>query len=571
MIYVVTCIKNRSIKLPQGVECSVGDKLPCPAGCDGKKFMCAATAEFTVKAVRQKDDTAAARIFGTQYGEDEIGKIFGGMSPVEPVTKTEPVQNESSIGCDGYDAGGSDYDIDVPARDYGIPLSEPEILEADSDITEFKIPGIPPKVYSESKKIGALPLKSALNELFKYWETALVFKNDRELRREFVWLLVKTSPTKIEKSQVGEILKNENYNRSQKFFYLFYDVVFKYDAPARFYWCDDRLSLSPLTPHFTDKHDFMKRYCDSKPAGKIFREFYAERKREILHYLHCIDEEKLFEDLTVTLARDDKEIILLDTLNGYTPVRLGTTNEFIKNMQVPTDSSKMKNMCAFLEKFRVSRTGVFKRSPLDIFERKEYKEENSVYEAAGLSCSASFYTDYNNYCALLKEYIKVFTPTEVKVGKLRFTVADFYSQVEDAAHAFLKAQFGDATEAVTEYKGNAFLIKSFCDREVLKPFADGCENNKLEQLLTLIGKPDINEYFRLIPHPTFLFDGDEITVGEYIGGILYDELPAVCARFKDDIRVNAFFGSRAVSLETDKLDKILDEYQKQYREFENNL
>ena len=77
---------------------------------------------------------------------------------------------------------------------------------------------------------------------------------------------------------------------------------------------------------------------------------YKERKKEILHYLGVMDETAFFDEITFELAEENGEIVWIDRYNDYRPIRLGTLDDFIDSMQVPTSLSKMRAMIAFLEK-----------------------------------------------------------------------------------------------------------------------------------------------------------------------------------------------------------------------------
>lgn len=572
MIYIVKCNKGRSFKLPPDVKCEKGESLSCPSCCDYKNTICACINKFTVASVRIVDDEKAASMRVAEYGGG-LGATRGQVGAAAAASQSPSARNDNE-----YDVSDGEYDfLGVPGReesDFSSP-QERESFEVNPNIDRFVIRGMPTKIYTEGSRtingVKTYPLKNALNEIFRYWETGLVFKNKFELTEDFTWLLVKTV-VNVNKRDVDKILENADYSQSQKFFYLFYDIVFKYNQPRGFFWCDDAFSLSPLSPLFTDKHSFMERYCDMSPAGEQFRSIYSAHKNEIVHFLRCSGEEKLFDDLTETLARDNREIILLDVKNGYVPLRLGTLGEFIANMQTPSSLLKMSSMCTFLEKYRVTRTGVFKREGLnDKFEApviNAYDEENCVYSALGLQSSSRYASEYDFYCALLKEYVKGFAPTEIKINKLRFTMADFFCETENVVRNFCQAHFGQTEEETyAEYKGQAFLVRSLCARGVLQPFVDNCENEKLTTLLSLIEKPDAKVYLKSVGGPVFLFGNRQLTAAEYIDGILDEQLPTVCGRLGGDIIVGAFFAVNLKGYGGDNLSKMMKQCQNSYKTF----
>lgn len=585
MIYIVRCNKGRSIKLPPNVKCEKNDALPCPLACDCKATICTSVDKFSVASVRIVDDAKAALMHVAEYGESESSAIWGTTHGVAEAPTREPQPAAAATTAQTastdieYDfSGGGEYDIfDVPSREDMLRSRDAELerFEVDQSIDRFVIRGVPMKIYTEDdgtvRGVKTHPLKDALAEIFRYWDTGLVFKNKFELTDSFIWLLVKTVDN-VNKRDVDKILSDENYSLSQKFFYLFYDVVFKRTPPRGFYWCDEPFSMNPISPWFTDRHNFMEHFCGKGQGGARFREFYAKRQAEIVHYLHCSDEGKLFEDLTVTLARDNNEIVWIDEQNGYVPLRFGTVSEFITNMYTPTDLSNMKNMCAFLQRFRVTRACVLRRA--DVREKFEppvdggQREKNFTFAALGLKASSWHASEYDYYCALLREYVSAFAPAEININGLRLTTANFYGEVERVVRNFCQGYFVKADDYENrEYAGQAFLLKSLCDRGVLKPFVNGCENSKISVLLELIENPNAEEYLRHVSNPVLRIDNKSVTAAEYVDGILDDALPTICGRLGSDEIVKAFFAVSLNGYRADDLNKMMEQCQSLYDTF----
>lgn len=252
MISVVRCNNRMCIQLPKEVTCKVGDIIPCPKSCT-----CFQKVEsFSVASVWQMDEKKAGST--AKYSDDEI-RAYWGQEIASSTSSTSADMQSSNIGI-----SSSSTDLGEELRENNQVIVEssentgeivkpksfgrsqrsqsnsaPEvdaILRAQNSYEQFNLSG---KVFTDDVKLRASipsqPLRNALWEIFSYWETRSVFKSETELRDEFIWLITSTSKRTFKKSEIDAILLNEEYGLSEKFFYLFYDIIYRYEPPKGFF------------------------------------------------------------------------------------------------------------------------------------------------------------------------------------------------------------------------------------------------------------------------------------------------------------------------------------------------
>ena len=250
---LVHCPKGASVRLPDGAACKKGDVLPCPKSCTLKRSLCAGRDTFSVTAVNIRED--GGRILCKEYDEEERARWFpaaaapaASVAPaapaafaahVPPVSHAEPAAPAAFA---APAAGGAS--AEETAKKYqrlfggggGAPAPEASLyVTPERTYTQFSMGG---KIFREDAHGRSLPLNAALREVFVYWATPCVFTPSGALRDDFKWLLSKTCARRIRQSEADAVLGNGEYTLSQKFFHLFYDVIYRYDPPAGFYWSD---------------------------------------------------------------------------------------------------------------------------------------------------------------------------------------------------------------------------------------------------------------------------------------------------------------------------------------------
>ena len=588
MICIAVCHKKTPVQLPNGVTKSVGDMIVCPNSCPYRSSGgCSQVTEFKVMFPPKQitDEANAKKYRPVQYSQDEIREIFGSCNVLIPQSEDRTPQ-AASFDHENSNEAVSQASAATTAdtiRKYGSfgksrretndnPTTLSEVLKSTGNYNSFMIGG---GMFSDDKEVKrkyhARPLKNAIGEIFYHWDTRAVFKSNRELRDEFVWLVTTTSDFVIHKEEVDRILDNADYTVSQKFFYVFYDVIFKRSRPNGFYWCDQKLSLSPLMAYFKDKHDFSVRYCNAGNSGAVFRSFYKTRKKEILHYLSIDNENSFFEQMTFDLVNGQGEIVCIDRYNDYMPIRFGGVEAFIENMKRPSGLTTMRGMVSFLEKYRISREGIVLRSPQHVFEKSErgnLQEDQSMYGALPLESSASYASEYDCYVTLLREYMREFSPEEVKIGELLFTKANYSTEIEEVARDLCKALFGQVNDTVMEEKkSRAWLTKSLYERSILCTFS--CENkNHIDRFMDLISNPTLTKYYALFSSPSFQFGAKEYGIHDCLEMLMNHEDPyTICGELRESDIVREYFNAKIQDPTQVNMEAIFKEYQKLYENF----
>lgn len=586
MICIVRCQRKMTVQLPDGIVKNKGETVACPSACPYKNSSgCSKTTEFKVVFSQQFEDEKRAELYKpARYSPKESEELWNITTTVGSATEP-PVDSEKSNDRVS-EKNESEHITSSPsetAKKYGSFGSSKrtqqddavqkadEALKATKSYDRFDIGGV---LYSDDETVRhdfqALSLKCAVREIFSHWNTKSVFRNG-ELRDDFVWLIVTVSGFPIQKTEVQKILNNSDYSLSQKFFYLFYDVIYKRSQPNGFYWYD-KLSLEPLIAKFTDKRDFTEKYCDTGTQGESFRSFYQSRKKEILHYLNIENEIKFFEEMPFDFADSCGEIVWIDRNKGYLPVRLGKIDVFIKSMREPTELSTMQNMISFLEKYRITtRDGLVLRGPEHVFERSvkgNLQEDSSMYNVISLASSANYASEYDCYVTLLREYVKVFSPEKVGIGTLTFTKANYPNEIKKIALDFCKALFGQVSDKLMDEKrGCAWLTKSIYERKILCTFK--CENESyIDEIMDLISDPTLEKYFTLFSTPIFQIGENDYDIHNYIDDRYMDEdVYTICGSFREDKIIREYFDFKIQNPEELCMDEAYNNYQKQYEEF----
>ena len=590
MIDVARCNNRMWIQIPNNVKFKEGDVCPCPKSCT-----CFQKSEFCVVQVRQIDGKQGNMT--QKYSKEEIKQYWGQednslsfndnskdtiLNASDLLTKIDPsehLQNnqlneereETIAGLSKPKVFGTPHRVKPKNEDLD---NDDSILKPQSKYEYFIISG---EVFTDdltirSSRLLAQPLKNALWEIFSCWETRSVFKTDNELRDDFVWLLTSISKRSYKKSEIDAILNNSEYSISEKFFYLFYDVIYRYEQPRGFYWCDKPLSRDHLHSVFRDKKDFMVKYCNGHAQGEQFRLFYNKHKAAVLHFLSYDNEEMLFDDMTLFLAKEIGEIVLIDKYKNYTPINLGQISLFINNMHQPSELANMKNMIYFLEKYRVSQFGVVPRTiefPFERSVRDGLQEDVSMYASLNLTSSASYASEYDCYVTLLHEYVKVFAPDKIKIGGLVFSRNNFSHELEEIVKDLCKSYFGKVADDVFEnYKSHAWLAKSIYERNILSEYV--LENRSyIDKLMQLISKPTLGQYIALFNDSKIQVNSTEFSIHEYIAEILQEDIYTACGAFREDDVVREFLNYKIRDLTKVNLGELFVKYQQQYETFIN--
>ena len=546
MTYIAKCGNGKMIQLPSGIECSVGCSLKCPDSCPNKEsFYCPAPEEgFRVESVTVDDGNVYSGNGLFRYSRTEIDNYWRGQKTLQTF----------------FDFGDS---FIVKADGGGPKVSEPN----------RRVPLVPKKSHTkiETKtrtytddmailraKPRFRPLAGALRDIFLHWETDVVFapdKGDAELSDEFVWLLTKVSSKNIYEDEVCDILDNESYNRSQTFFHLFYDVIYKEERPNGFFWCDNAYSYDALLPKFRNKKDFMNLLLSDKSAGLSF---YNERKQEILSFLEVDDEEQLFANVTCDSVREGKEIVWLDRKNSNEVKKFGTKEDFISKMQAPSDYAVMKSMVDFLKEYVVTKNGVMARGADEPLQETRFNYvAPGIYTAMQIPENANSKVAYEAAITLISEYVKNFNPDTLRVGPLKFTRDNYGKEIGKYLDEFcLEAMIHSGGVETSKYKGKkneALLALSLYDKGVFESFA-------------VVDSAVLNEKIKVFKS---ISSGSIKSMQDYLQRFKKDDVYEHCEAISRDSLVAAWFASAVPKNGGSDVDGAIGRYKRRYNDFKN--
>ena len=274
--------------------------------------------------------------------------------------------------------------------------------------------------------------------------------------------------------------------------------------------------------------------------------------------------------MTLALAKDVGEVVLIDKYNNYTPINMGKISVFIMNMQQPSEISNMRNMVYFLEKYRVSRFGIVPRTveyPFEKSVRGVLQEDVSMYKSLTLNSSASYASEYDCFVTLLHEYVKVFNPNEIKVGVLKFSKSNFSKEIEEIVKDFCKSYFGQVHDDVfADYKSRAWLTKSIYERNILSTFI--LENKSyIDRIIQLISNPTLEQYFALFDNCVIQIYDRDFSIHQYIEELLQEDVYTVCGEFREDEILREFFNFKIKNWSKANLNELFSKYQQQYDSF----
>ena len=615
MRYVITCDKKAHILLPNGMQCKVKDTLPCPTLCKFKCSLCANRKEFVVKTVADFNSSNGRAVEYTSSeitalgitesrsaatGEDNVNGIISSSNTnliaeerqihnhAQNTEATTDSVNSQRITTHNYfdmfrrinsavvASVGSDSDNNNEVA------SSCRLLQPQQQCKYIFYKG---KRYSDDISVintytGVGTISRAIMQIYLYWDICFAFTQDSSwLSDNFIWLITSFNHKQISYESVERIMHNSNYTPSQKFFYIFHDVVYKVGAPKGFYWSDNRLEIQQLTAKFTDKNDFITKYCGNGIENEAFRNFFRAHSREILHYLKCDSIEKLFEDMPLIYFQRKCEIILMDSSNNYTPSNLGGIEEFKRNMLRPSALNIMQRMIRFLEKYVVSDVGVSKRDiATDQFimsnnilpDGRLIEEDDSLYDIAGLKTPSVYATEYNAYMTLIREYMRVFMPREIILGDLKFTRSGYSEEIKKIVFEYCEAHFGQVDFATEDrLKKRALFAKSIYERGILIGYH--CENAiQIETYLGLLteSRLTLKNYYETFQMPKFRIGRSELTMHGYIRKIIVDRsVYTTCSELSNDERVTSYFEYKIKTDCTALLNDIFKEYQQLYDDF----
>jgi len=606
---------QKRIMLPEGVVKNVGEAVACPAECPFRKLArCSKKQDFVIAAI-VKDVSADDPILknAERYSDAELAQVWGigalaekqgAQAPIEE-KKTPPQAPAANAQKQEDNPPAAEKKAQTPpesapkskaatASKYGslfsnTPAAEPpkkeEYFEVDKNA--YKFVNIGGTIFSLTRTRGHMPASDAINLIFRQGNYRFMFKDaDKcdELSDRFCWLIAVTAKRRIKRKEIDDILKNSEYTPQQKFFYLFYDVIFKERAAEEigFYWVE-QFTLVENQSIFKTREDFANAYFNLGERGEDFRAFYQEHKKEILHYLCVEDEEEFLASCQLSFSEARGNITYTNSEGLIEEV--GSISEVMRDMISPDVSfARKRQIERCLLKFRITRDGTLleRREPLSVYNSAGKKIDDRIYAALSLQASSSYRSEYNCFMTLLREYMRVFKPNSVTVGPLVFTKNNYSVENRKILCEFFEVLLA---EDVNERERNEIIGRVWLAKELLEEGILGynCENaEELNELFAFVSSgieteaqkaAALRKYFdKFSADPCIRTSRGRIKIGEYVREQLRARDPyAVCEIVNGNIIIREYLDSKTgIGAGKEKMAELFSKLDTMYSNFKKN-
>jgi hypothetical protein len=409
--------------------------------------------------------------------------------------------------------------------------------------------------------------KTAMRYIFRHWYVSRVFNEDGTAYREDFLYLLKLCGFKNSEDKLCEIVNDVKLSKNQKFFRLFYTVVYKNQING-FYWNDSDSPFNQLSPRLVSIDDFYNKLAgvyDPADFMYSFRNCFDELVYFLRSFTSMENAREWFKKtVPQIIAEKCSRLVYVSDKNGeISVITFGSFREFVSGMVKPSSYESMQQKCDFFKDFEI--TSGYKlmprRNKLEASKRAS-TEDDSVYEILGITgyTSSQCATAYDNYMTILREYMRVFKPEKLTLGKLSFSSRNFYNEVlsimKDAG-AYLSVNKNATFSEVKIFHA----VQSLFARGIFESFENSCETEKLKDLKKIYESStvSIKDYFscRDIEHEVYV-GGYRITVSEYISRIVNENAGHILGSLNDKILEGYF--SVNVQKESEKL--VCDEINK---------
>ncbi len=535
----VKCKKHNSfLEIDHRVK--EGDIIDCPINCPKRQDLCRKATEYKFKVVYAKEvpndnsSTSSSTIVSstTSVGTGTATPRAGFSTSTSSWSSSSPSRESSAIPLTREETASKYNRRRASFSDETASLTEaPSDTHTVIDTDEVIIDGISYSDNIQKQIDGCKKPNSAYQDIFYQWNTSAVFTiNDTsKLTPKFDWIISKTEINK-KRDDIRKILSNDEYTVNQKFYHLFYDVIYKYQADSiGFCWSEaPQIYKNSITPKFVSKYDFAKQYCEDVE----FRKFYREHKQEIISHLHfdkCAtlteNEKKLIENIPLIMFKYEGRIVLINQDFDSTISDLGSIDQFFSKMKQPQKLplEESNQMIAFLDKYCLTRDSIKSR---DIHEnefrnfakeasKNALHEDNAVLVAAGVSN----YSEYNNLLTLIHEYINLMNPSEIKVGDLQFSARNYSNELTDIIFNFCRIHFGNSNNA-ERARGNALLAKSIYERNVIGFTVGNAGYIKMVMKIVSTNNVDLDSYYEAFDNPEFVINGSVYQIRDLVRNIV---------------------------------------------------
>lgn len=394
--------------------------------------------------------------------------------------------------------------------------------------------------------------QDAIRYIFRHWYTSRVFTpNGKKYCDDFL-LLLKICNYQQYENELEELL-NMQLNVNQKFFKLFYSILYK-NQLSSFYWSEKENPFHEIIPKFNSKKDFIRKLLQSDNEN-FFQEMNSYLN-ELLYYLQSfnkdaeINKKWLLDNIPLLIAEYGKEIAYLEDINGTIKIiKVGKIDDFIKQYAKMESYEKLKNKFEFLTKFKILPNGSIIKRDLPLRIDDNNSDDDSIYSLIGITGSSSIYASYYNYYInIIKEYINVFHPNQIVIGGINFNKNNFYDTILNIVNNGYASMF--ESKDFKNARAKMWLVKSLFEHKVLEYFESYCETTKLSKIKALLKNEfDISEYFSCDEFNHKIYkNNEEYTLSKYIEIVLNEalnrNLPISESIFKSSSAIESYFKAR---------------------------
>lgn len=491
--------------------------------------------------------------------KEESGTFFGFNKSTSASTNEKNEQigfgfarvNQNS---QAQNQGGSSY------RDRFSQFNKPntEVKKKISSLvkeTEFSSVFLGGRMYSNDfglqRTRGAQPLGKILDELKAHWQISFVFKDQHNLTKEFIWVLLKlkiipneNKEDEIQKLLDSTIFDNPISDKNSKFFYLI--MLLFPQARANGFYFSENYSFARLLPIFIDNEDYVNKFFQSGAVGENFRELTQKHIAEVMYYLNYTDkyptkenrnhflnemyekQNSLFDDFIIRHYESTNHFVHVSKIGDKFHVEdLGDAETFVNELNFPLAIELQRKKVAFLKKFRFTREGnlLIRKadSPLVETSKPEFETSN-VYEALNLTSPSYYLEEYNLYTTLVKEYLTAMEPNEITLnGVIYISKSGFINEIYNILLEACEAALCKELPKRESYINKALLLFSLLQRGVLDVFVSRNQSeNEYQKFLILFEKLvknqiTVEEYSNTFKNDAlFYLNGESLNAREYL-------------------------------------------------------
>ena len=401
-------------------------------------------------------------------------------------------------------------------------------------------------------KMGFPNIEMALYEIFKHWNTDVVFENKNKFTPEFLNVL-KIKYRERYKDIVRELeLKNGSVNSN--FYWLFYKYIyFGSQITNKFYFAVE-FQFNEIKPIITNIDDLV----DTLYARSNFMSNFCGCEKELLEYLNIDTMSSLHNRLVKLICEKYSSVTYFKTKTdsmGRTFKSLvslsQSLNSFVSNLYViEMDRNKMEEKIEFLKTFDILDNKYLetRRSSL-VLSDIVGNVDDGIYDLLEIS-------NYNSgqakdvlklFLVLLKEYIRIANPSEIIIGNIKISKANFYNEIKEVIHNSYKKLA--LTNVVCEDIKKLYLLLVLKNNGILDYF-NKHTTTKIDDILPLIKeKINYNDYLNSeIENKVIFYEGKTLTLNNYFGELIdYNDI----YQLNDIISNDAIFKVLEKNIQTD--------------------